>query len=182
MQSYIIIHILATLFIKKYATSHNLSFFLLFNTRIPIFAEENQRIQNYGTRNLLGKKRRPDRRAEDRQTLGRRSQQRRQALPRPASERTRRGRETSIKQEGNLFGLPSLRRERDSFRLRLSEAKNPRGGEKPRHSKKATFSGCLLCGERGIRTPGASQHAGFQDRCNRPLYHLSELSFERLLV
>ena len=27
MQSYIIIHILATLFIKKYATSHNLSFF-----------------------------------------------------------------------------------------------------------------------------------------------------------
>ena len=29
-------------------------------------------------------------------------------------------------------------------------------------------------GERGIRTPGASQHAGFQDRCNRPLYHLSE--------
>ena len=38
------------------------------------------------------------------------------------------------------------------------------------------------CGERGIRTPGASQHAGFQDRCNRPLYHLSELSNERLLV
>ena len=31
----------------------------------------------------------------------------------------------------------------------------------------------LFCGERGIRTPGASQHAGFQDRCNRPLYHLS---------
>ena len=29
------------------------------------------------------------------------------------------------------------------------------------------------CGERGIRTPGASQHDGFQDRCNRPLYHLS---------
>ena len=42
--------------------------------------------------------------------------------------------------------------------------------------------GCLFCktlifnvyrGERGIRTPGASQHDGFQDRCNRPLYHLS---------
>ena len=31
------------------------------------------------------------------------------------------------------------------------------------------------CGERGIRTPGASQHDGFQDRCNRPLYHLSLL-------
>ncbi len=33
--------------------------------------------------------------------------------------------------------------------------------------------GCFFCGERGIRTPGASQHDGFQDRCNRPLYHLS---------
>ena len=30
-----------------------------------------------------------------------------------------------------------------------------------------------VSGERGIRTPGASQHDGFQDRCNRPLYHLS---------
>ena len=28
-------------------------------------------------------------------------------------------------------------------------------------------------GKGGIRTPGASQHGGFQDRCNRPLYHLS---------
>ena len=32
----------------------------------------------------------------------------------------------------------------------------------------------LVRGERGIRTPGASQHDGFQDRCNRPLYHLSK--------
>ena len=31
----------------------------------------------------------------------------------------------------------------------------------------------FISGERGIRTPGASQHDGFQDRCNRPLYHLS---------
>ncbi len=31
----------------------------------------------------------------------------------------------------------------------------------------------LYCGERGIRTPGASQHGSFQDCCNRPLYHLS---------
>ena len=30
-----------------------------------------------------------------------------------------------------------------------------------------------LCGERGIRTPGTSQYAGFQDRCIRPLCHLS---------
>ena len=40
------------------------------------------------------------------------------------------------------------------------------------------------CGERGIRTPGASRHAGFQDRCNRPLYHLSKegyFSFQRKL-
>ena len=28
-------------------------------------------------------------------------------------------------------------------------------------------------GETGIRTPGASQHNGFQDRRNRPLCHLS---------
>ena len=31
----------------------------------------------------------------------------------------------------------------------------------------------LVCGERGIRTPGTSRYDGFQDRCNRPLYHLS---------
>ena len=34
------------------------------------------------------------------------------------------------------------------------------------------FTG-LCCGERGIRTPGTSQYAGFQDRCIRPLCHLS---------
>ena len=33
-----------------------------------------------------------------------------------------------------------------------------------------------FCGERGIRTPGTSRYAGFQDRCIRPLYHLSKLS------
>ncbi len=33
-------------------------------------------------------------------------------------------------------------------------------------------------GERGIRTPGTSQYVGFQDRCNRPLCHLSKTSFE----
>ena len=32
-------------------------------------------------------------------------------------------------------------------------------------------------GETGIRTPGASQHNGFQDRRNRPLCHLSRTSF-----
>ncbi len=31
-------------------------------------------------------------------------------------------------------------------------------------------------GERGIRTPGSSHYGGFQDRCNRPLCHLSNLS------
>ena len=35
----------------------------------------------------------------------------------------------------------------------------------------------IVGGERGIRTPGASQHGGFQDRCNRPLYHLSSAQF-----
>ena len=39
----------------------------------------------------------------------------------------------------------------------------------------------LVCGERGIRTPGTSQCGGFQDRCNRPLYHLSNLSYDRLV-
>ena len=37
----------------------------------------------------------------------------------------------------------------------------------------------LFSGERGIRTPGASQHDGFQDRCNRPLYHLSLLKWSK---
>ena len=36
-----------------------------------------------------------------------------------------------------------------------------------------------LCGERGIRTPGTSQYAGFQDRCIRPLCHLSIGCYER---
>lgn len=35
-----------------------------------------------------------------------------------------------------------------------------------------------FCGERGIRTPGTSQYAGFQDRCNRPLCHLSLLAMQ----
>ena len=41
--------------------------------------------------------------------------------------------------------------------------------------ERSFFFSCLSlpCGKRGIRTPGASQLAGFQDRCNRPLYHLS---------
>ena len=36
------------------------------------------------------------------------------------------------------------------------------------------------CGERGIRTPGTSRYDGFQDRCNRPLYHLSK--FGRMTI
>ena len=32
----------------------------------------------------------------------------------------------------------------------------------------------MFSGKRGIRTPGASQLNGFQDRRNRPLCHLSE--------
>ena len=31
----------------------------------------------------------------------------------------------------------------------------------------------ILSGERGIRTPGTLRYDGFQDRCNRPLCHLS---------
>ena len=36
-----------------------------------------------------------------------------------------------------------------------------------------TYSFTTYSGERGIRTPGTSQYAGFQDRCIRPLCHLS---------
>ncbi len=35
-------------------------------------------------------------------------------------------------------------------------------------------------GERGIRTPGTSRYGSFQDYCNRPLYHLSNVD-RRLL-
>ena len=40
----------------------------------------------------------------------------------------------------------------------------------------------LSCGERGIRTPGASQLNGFQDRRNRPLCHLSSKSAAKVLL
>ena len=33
----------------------------------------------------------------------------------------------------------------------------------------------MLCGEGGIRTPGAFQLNSFQDCRNRPLYHLSNI-------
>ena len=39
----------------------------------------------------------------------------------------------------------------------------------------------LYCGETGIRTPGASQHNGFQDRRNRPLCHLSKTPLSEVL-
>ena len=53
---------------------------------------------------------------------------------------------------------------------------------RPTHIKKISATSCKTTscadfgGERGIRTPGTSRYAGFQDRCNRPLYHLSKLS------
>ena len=40
----------------------------------------------------------------------------------------------------------------------------------------------ILGGERGIRTPGTSRYDGFQDRCNRPLYHLSSARLFRKRV
>ena len=44
-----------------------------------------------------------------------------------------------------------------------------------KQKREALFLASLLfpSGERGIRTPGTSQYVGFQDRCNRPLCHLS---------
>jgi hypothetical protein len=44
-----------------------------------------------------------------------------------------------------------------------------------------SFLSLELSGETGIRTPGASQHNGFQDRRNRPLCHLSKTSFSEVL-
>ena len=43
------------------------------------------------------------------------------------------------------------------------------------------FLSSKFSGETGIRTPGASQHNGFQDRRNRPLCHLSKTSFSEVL-
>ena len=45
----------------------------------------------------------------------------------------------------------------------------------PTYKKRALSDSFFIvcCGERGIRTPGASQLNGFQDRRNRPLCHLS---------
>ena len=43
----------------------------------------------------------------------------------------------------------------------------------PANTKKDNLAVILSCGEGGIRTPGTSQYVGFQDRCNRPLCHLS---------
>ena len=43
-----------------------------------------------------------------------------------------------------------------------------------KNSRKALTLRELTRGETGIRTPGASQHNGFQDRRNRPLCHLSK--------
>ena len=57
-------------------------------------------------------------------------------------------------------GGPSLRRH-DAARA---------GKGKSRHRMTPASS---PCGKRGIRTPGASQLNGFQDRRNRPLCHLS---------
>ena len=40
-----------------------------------------------------------------------------------------------------------------------------------------TATPCPASGEGGIRTPGTLRHAGFQDRCIRPLCHLSKLFY-----
>ena len=52
---------------------------------------------------------------------------------------------------------------------RESEHSTPLEMKKARLSASFYFSG----GERGIRTPGTSRYAGFQDRSIRPLWHFS---------
>ena len=49
-------------------------------------------------------------------------------------------------------------------------------GDKERYMyriKKVAVKTTTFGGEKGIRTPGTLRYAGFQDRCNRPLCHLS---------
>ena len=45
--------------------------------------------------------------------------------------------------------------------------------QKKRLKESVVCQNLISGGERGIRTPGASQLNGFQDRRNRPLCHLS---------
>ena len=70
------------------------------------------------------------------------------------------------------------------FTLTLKKYKNTQfyilGCKKGCKSRKCLIY-TLYCGETGIRTPGASQHNGFQDRRNRPLCHLSKTSFSEVL-
>ena len=40
----------------------------------------------------------------------------------------------------------------------------------------------VICGERGIRTPGPLQVNGFQDRRNRPLCHLSAAKLHFFII
>ena len=52
----------------------------------------------------------------------------------------------------------------------------------PKRKEGAISGSFFFCGERGIRTPGASQLNGFQDRRNRPLCHLSSKSVAKVLL
>ncbi len=58
-------------------------------------------------------------------------------------------------------------------RRRIKEYKSRGKREKKNLKSKDSKFFIKPCGERGIRTPGTSQYVGFQDRCNRPLCHLS---------
>ena len=55
-------------------------------------------------------------------------------------------------------------------------------GSYPQNKKTPSVCLTFVSGERGIRTPGASQHGSFQDYCNRPLYHLSSALLSRKRV
>ena len=72
--------------------------------------------------------------------------------------------------ESNLFEFCRDAKEEDKVKARENASFNKEGTKEKRRT---TFAVRLFCGKGGIRTPGASQHGGFQDRCNRPLYHLS---------
>ncbi len=85
-----------------------------------------------------------------------------------------------------VFALASLKKDADEKRKTLILLFSPAFILKIQKMHPTSIFGCkkgcksrnyliytLYCGERGIRTPGASQLNGFQDRRNRPLCHLS---------
>ncbi len=81
-----------------------------------------------------------------------------------------------IPNEGRLFNTYKGFSVAETFILFYLQERNNKLSLSRSQKQKSSRYANFLCvgGERGIRTPGTSRYGGFQDRCNRPLYHLSE--------